>query len=399
VNKEDIWVSRIPVPIVAATQEPVHDTFDDIAPGPRVPGWNAYSPLWAPVCIAAESGKMNRYLELEDREPTDYARAIRTFPLSKTVDVSFSVNAAQTDRGQLNIELLGELGTCPVLVVLNDQGQIQAVKGQKPKQSKTARQPLGLGLVGTYFNNEGFDDPEDSVDLLRNVDFLLNVDQNWGKSRGRTWSARWTGFIQGPYNGEVTFNAETDDGLRLKIGNKVVIDRLSKHGARSGKITMKSGEKTPITLEFMSSSGKAALRLFWKWQGQAKTVVPAAALSHDPNTLPRNYKVFDFNRRFSDGKPEIAPVDITCYKADVWQTFKIRADCATNKYTLAVNGREVLKDTRFAEPSSTVYALSFRTGDKSIENRSVVSRRDLPNTEEPCPQVIYRIDDVIIPAP
>jgi hypothetical protein len=393
VNKEDIWVSRIPVPIVAGTKEPVHDTFDDMAPGPRVPGWNTYSPLWAPVRIASEPGTADKCLELEDREPTDYARAIRTFAPSKSVDVSFGVNAAQADRGQLNIELMGDLGTRPVRVVLNEQGQIQAVKGQEQEQPETARQPPGSGLVGTYYNNVGFDDPEDSVDYLLNVDFLLNVDQNWGRSRGKTWSARWTGFIQGPYSGEVTFRAEAMDGLRLKIGDTVVIDGLSKDGQRCGKVTMRKGEKMPTTLEFASSEGKAALRLFWEWQGWRRTLVPAAALSHDANTLPRKYKLFDFNRRFADG--QMNPVDITPYKADVWQTFKIRADCATGKYTLAVNGREVLKDAKFAEPSSMVYAVSFRTGSKMWKYRSVVLRRDLPNTEEPLAKISYRIDDVM----
>jgi len=389
VNKEDIWVSRIPVPIVAETKEPVHDTFDNIPPGHRVPGWNTYSPLWAPVRIAVDGVGANHYLELRDREPVDYARAIRTFPPSKAVDVSFSVNAAQADRGKLKIELLGKLGTRPVRVIFNDQGQIQAVKGQKPEQSKKVRQPFAPGLAGTYFNNVGFDDPEDSVD------FLLNVDQNWGSSRGRDWSARWTGFIRGPFSGEVTFTAEAVDGLRLKIGDKLVIDGLSEDGARSGKVIMKKGVKTPIVLECTSAHGRAALHLFWQWQGRKRTLVPAAALSHDVSTLPKNYKVFDFNQRFSEEEPEKHAVDIMPYKADVWETFRIHADCTTGRYTLAVNGREVLKDAWFAEPSSMVYAISFRTGRRTGKYRNAVLKQDLPNTEEPCPQVIYRIDDVM----
>jgi len=52
INKEDIWVSRIPVPTVADETNPVNDNFDNIVPGPRVPGWNIYSPTWAPVTIA-----------------------------------------------------------------------------------------------------------------------------------------------------------------------------------------------------------------------------------------------------------------------------------------------------------------------------------------------------------
>ncbi|MHC4648953.1 MAG: sialidase family protein, partial [Planctomycetota bacterium] len=82
-SKEDIWISRIPVPILAEAKNHADDNFDKIATGPRVPQWNTYSPEWAPVSIEAKGG--NHYLQLEDREPGDYARAIRTFPVSKTV--------------------------------------------------------------------------------------------------------------------------------------------------------------------------------------------------------------------------------------------------------------------------------------------------------------------------
>ena len=397
VNKEDIWVSRIPVPIVAEIREPVHDTFEEIAPGARVPGWNTYSPLWAPVRIISEPGTANKCLELQDREPTDYARAIRTFAPGPTVDVSFGVNAAQANGEELIIELMGDLGTRPVRIVLNNQGLIQAVKGQESKQAGISTQSPGAGLVGTYYNNVGFDDPEESLDFLLNVDPLLSVDQNWGKSRGSTWSARWTGFIQAPYTGEVTFNAQATDGIRLQIADTTVIDGLSQKPDRSGKIEMTKGQKMPVTLEFESSYGKAKLRLFWQWDGQSKTLVPAEALSHNPAAMPEKYNIFDFNHRYADGR--MTPVDITPYKADVWQKFNIHADCSTGKYTVSLNGREIIKGARFAESSFMIYALSFRTGNKIISTRGVVKQQDMPNTEEPCPKVIYRIDNVTVPAP
>jgi len=201
VNKEDIWVSRVPLPIIAEAKEHADDNFDRIAAGPRVPEWNTYSPLWAPVSIASD-GK-NHYLQLEDREPTDYARAIRTFPVSKTVNVSFRVAAGQTDRGRLEVELLGELGIRPVRIVVSDH----------------------------------------------------------------------------------------------------------------------------VT------------------------------------------------------------------RADEWLTYKIKADCAAGKYSVAVNGRDVVTDAAFAEPSSMVYALSFRTG-KFRGNPKGRARRDIPNSEEPLEKVVYRVDDV-----
>ncbi len=131
VNKEDIWISRIPVPIERGAGEWVDDSFDDISPGPRVPGWNIYSPSWAPVRIAQEGGSANHYLELEDAEPVDYARAIRTFAPTQHVEASFAVSAAQTDRGRLEIELLGRNGTRPVRLVMGDRGRVQAGDGSK----------------------------------------------------------------------------------------------------------------------------------------------------------------------------------------------------------------------------------------------------------------------------
>jgi hypothetical protein len=110
--------------------------------------------------------------------------------------------------------------------------------------------------------------------------------------------------------------------------------------------------------------------------------------------MPEKYNIFDFGHRYADGY--IAPVDVCAYEAKVWNDFRIHADCSTGKYTVAVNGREVLKDVRFAEPSAMVYALSFRTGDKDISARGIVKSEDLPNTEEPAPVVVYQIDNVAI---
>jgi hypothetical protein len=137
INKEDIWISRIPTPIVAETKESVHDTFEGLPNGPQVPGWHTYAPSWASVRIAKDAAGSNQYLELADREPVDYARAIRTFPPSTAADVSFRLAAGQADHGRMEIELLGERGARPVRIVLNDQGKLQVSDGGQMKEAGT----------------------------------------------------------------------------------------------------------------------------------------------------------------------------------------------------------------------------------------------------------------------
>jgi len=362
-NQEDIWISRIPIPIKAGETKPVNDNFDNVAVGPMVPEWNTYSPAWGPVSIAAEGE--NHYLRLEDREATDYARAIRVFPISKAVDVSFRLAAEQVNRGRLEIDLLGKKNERPVRVIFNDQAQIQAVDG-----SRQPVRPFVPGLTGLVFHKPNLRDPDNETFLL------TSLDNYWGESKGNDWSVRWTGFIEAPYSGQVTFSAKATDGLRLKIAGKTVIDGMDVDGARTGSVTMTKGTKMPMILEFTSAEGKAELHLLWDWPQHRPTIVPGSALSHQENA-------------------KIKPIDLTTYKANAWQSINIHADCASGRYTLAVDGRQVLKDAAFAEPVSELYAVSLRTG-RFRGYPDTDKRHDIPNTEEPGPLVVYRIDNVVV---
>ncbi len=86
VNKEDIWVSRVPLPLGGGGDG---DATADV--------WNTYSPRWAPVAITMTGG--TELLELQDRDPADYARATRFLAKpAASLDVSFDlrVNAGAT---------------------------------------------------------------------------------------------------------------------------------------------------------------------------------------------------------------------------------------------------------------------------------------------------------------
>jgi hypothetical protein len=132
----------------------------------------------------------------------------------------------------------------------------------------------GEGLIGTYFNSDDFERPETGM-----IDLLPTVNYEWGDNRGSDWSARWCGFVRGPITGEVTFIAEVQDGIRLTIGNTVVMDSLQQGGIHTSTVNMTRGQKAPIKLEFVSSTEEALLRLYWQWAGKEKEIIPASALS------------------------------------------------------------------------------------------------------------------------
>jgi hypothetical protein len=53
VNKEDIWISRIPVPVTDAVHTDVYETFEESDDSPWIEGWNIYSLKRAPVRVEA----------------------------------------------------------------------------------------------------------------------------------------------------------------------------------------------------------------------------------------------------------------------------------------------------------------------------------------------------------
>jgi hypothetical protein len=128
-NKEDIWVSRIPVPVRQNVTEPVNDNFDSLDVGGPVADWNIYSPKWAPVGIVDVPSAANKSLELQDKDPYDYARAIRVFPEAKSASIHFRVQAEQNDAGRLEIELTDRFGYRPVRLIFAGDGQIAILNG------------------------------------------------------------------------------------------------------------------------------------------------------------------------------------------------------------------------------------------------------------------------------
>ena len=84
-SKEDIWVSRVPLPVCA----------DETAAGGSM--WNFYSPKWAPATCEGDE------VRLEDRDPFDYAGATRVCREARNVIVAFDVLAEQS-RLTLHVE-------------------------------------------------------------------------------------------------------------------------------------------------------------------------------------------------------------------------------------------------------------------------------------------------------
>ena len=137
-NKEDIWVARVPTPITGTVTNDVYDDFQGLATGSYVPGWNTYSAQWAPVLLAQEQN--NRFIRLKDEDNYDYASVTRVFPKNNNGRLVFQVKAQDAGApAPLEIDVVSSAG---------DRAVCLPLIRQRPDHRLQWRAPYRI--VGTY---------------------------------------------------------------------------------------------------------------------------------------------------------------------------------------------------------------------------------------------------------
>lgn len=121
-NKEDIWVARIPVPI--RTKAMLH-ADDDFSGKGVLDRWNIMSAVQAPVRI--ENGQ----LTLADRDRFDFAKAERVIPATRCLEAEMTVTPMQDNHGELLLELLDEHGNACTRLTFQPDGMLTVKTGAR----------------------------------------------------------------------------------------------------------------------------------------------------------------------------------------------------------------------------------------------------------------------------
>ena len=135
---------------------------------------------------------------------------------------------------------------------------------------------------------------EKDVEITR-IDSLINF--NWVRNSPDKrisvdrFTAKWTGFIEPEYSETYTFEAKSDDGIRVRIDGKLLIDNWKKHEegsesnvqthAESKSITntikMQAGKRYTIEVEYFEDVLNASVSLLWQSKSQKQEIVPSKA--------------------------------------------------------------------------------------------------------------------------
>jgi len=146
---------------------------------------------------------------------------------------------------------------------------------------KTAK--AGGGLRAEYYNGTDFE-----TFILTRTDPQVNF--SWGDPGSPdpavsvdNFSARWTGEVEAGYTETYTFYPKTDDGVRLWVGGKQLVDSWETvpiyPKEHSGTINLIAGSTYRIVMEYFESTANAIAELRWESPSTPKQLIPQAALA------------------------------------------------------------------------------------------------------------------------
>lgn len=137
----------------------------------------------------------------------------------------------------------------------------------------------GTGLRGEYYAGRNFN-------TLKQSRTDASVNFNWGAGAPTSaiaadnFSVRWTGQIQPKFSETYTFYTNSDDGVRLWVNGKALINDWTTYAVKEnkGSINLTAGQKYDIKLEYFEAGANAVSSLKWSSKSQAKEVIPKSQL-------------------------------------------------------------------------------------------------------------------------
>lgn len=111
-----------------------------------------------------------------------------------------------------------------------------------------------------------------------NINFLWHKESPEPGVPEDAFSVRWTGWLLAPQAGEYAFTAFTDDGVRMWINERSVLDDWRPGPARQvGETIPLAAGPHPIKVEYFDSFGDATIQLRWRRPDGVEEIIPSTA--------------------------------------------------------------------------------------------------------------------------
>lgn len=199
----------------------------------------------------------------------------------------YAVKRNGQELAKVNSLSFGDTGLTPnttyqyTVVAYDAAGNMSAASTPVSVTTTTADVLVPGGLNAIYYDGLNF-----SGATVARLDRTINFD--WGRSapiagiEANTFSTRWVGKVYAPQTGSYTFYTRSDDGVRLWVNGKLLVNNWTDHSAKENKgaLTLTAGQQYDIKMEYYENRGSAVAQLRWSGPGISKQIVPSNVLYH-----------------------------------------------------------------------------------------------------------------------
>ncbi len=196
-------------------------------------------------------------------------------------------------RYDLRVEYFDHVGNARVRLLWSGPGFAKSVVPRSqlyPTSSPDLPEAkLGAtnGLLATYFKSRFF-----FGDAVLRVDPMVNfawTNSPAGDVAAEDYSVRWTGQIEAKHSETYTFHVETDEGVRLWVNGKSLLNELFAvpRGELTGSLALEAGKRYELRMETMNRQGGCTARLYWSSTSTPKALIPSSQLF--PGVTPPSF--------------------------------------------------------------------------------------------------------------
>jgi len=245
-----------------------------------------YSVRWTGQVLAPNSGTYTFSTVSDD--------GIRLMVDGKTLINDWSDHSARTDNGTITLTG-GQKYSIEVDYYQDGGSAVAELMWSGPKTAKeiiptadlypATPAGAGTGLIAQYYKNTNLSGTPAVTQIAPQINFSSPTGQAPVSGLPHTdWSARWTGTVQPTYTGTYTFYTTSDDGIRVFVNGKEIIDNWAVHAPtpNSGSITLTAGQQYAIEVDYFQAAGGATAELSWSGPSTPKQIIPKSALYPTP---------------------------------------------------------------------------------------------------------------------
>ena len=134
------------------------------------------------------------------------------------------------------------------------------------------------GVKAEYFNNQELRGPAVTVRTDKRIDF------DWGRYNptpeltGNNFSVRWTGKLTPPESGNYTLGFTADDGARLYIDGKLLVDAWESNPTKTAtkEIVLEAGRSYDLRMEYFQYQRENIAKLVWSYPRMTERLMQEA---------------------------------------------------------------------------------------------------------------------------